>query len=99
MILGHVRDRHFLLVLDNCEHLIEPTATIVERFTDDAPLMRVIATSREPLRVRGEHVHRLGALPYPEDTDGLPDRANPWLSGGGTLLLARSRCRERLRRR
>lgn len=71
VILGHVRDRRFLLVLDNCEHLIEPTATIGERFIDDAPLMRVIATSREPLRVRGEHVHRLGALSYPEVTGGL----------------------------
>ena len=71
VILGHVRDRRFLLVLDNCEHLIEPTATIIERFIDDAPLMRVIATSREPLRVRGEHVHRLGALSYPEVTGGL----------------------------
>ncbi len=71
VILGHVRDRRFLLVLDNCEHLIEPTATIVERFIDEAPLMRVIATSREPLRVRGEHVHRLGALPYPEESGGL----------------------------
>ena len=71
VILGHVRERQFLLVLDNCEHLIEPTATIVEHFIDLAPLMRIIATSREPLRVRGEHVHRLGALPYPEGTGDL----------------------------
>ena len=71
VILGHIREHRFLLVLDNCEHLIEPIATIVERFIDDAPLMRIIATSREPLRVRGEHIHRLGALPYPEDTGGL----------------------------
>ncbi|MFC0104360.1 ATP-binding protein [Sphingopyxis terrae] len=71
VILGHVRELRFLLVLDNCEHLIEPTATIVEQFIDLAPLMRIIATSREPLRVRGEHVHRLGALPYPDDPVGL----------------------------
>ena len=71
VILGHVRERQFLLVLDNCEHLIESTATIVEHFIDEAPLMRIIATSREPLRVRGEHVHRLGALPYPEDAGRL----------------------------
>ncbi|KQZ72532.1 transcriptional regulator [Sphingopyxis sp. Root214] len=71
VILGHVRERRFLLVLDNCEHLIEPTATIVEQFIDLAPYMRIIATSREPLRVRGEHVHRLGALPYPDDPAGL----------------------------
>lgn len=71
VILGHVRDRRFLLVLDNCEHVIEPAATIVERFVDEIPLMRIIATSREPLRVRGEHVHRLDALRYPEEPDAL----------------------------
>ena len=71
VILGHIRDRPYLLVLDNCEHVIEPTATVIERIIDEAPDARVLATSREPLRVRGEHVHRLGALGYPEDPDAL----------------------------
>mgnify|MGYP001050634112 CR=1 FL=1 len=71
VILGHIRDRPFLLVLDNCEHVIEPTAIVIEHIIDAAPDARVLATSREPLRVRGEHVYRLGALAYPEDPDAL----------------------------
>jgi predicted ATPase/DNA-binding winged helix-turn-helix (wHTH) protein len=71
VILGHIRDRRFLLVLDNCEHVIEPAATIVERIVDEAPNTRVLATSREPLRVRREHVHRLEALAYPDNPADL----------------------------
>lgn len=65
VILGHVRDRGLLLVLDNCEHVIEPVANIVERIITEAPKVRVLATSREPLRIRSEHIHRLDALAYP----------------------------------
>ncbi|MGF7056179.1 putative ATPase/DNA-binding winged helix-turn-helix (wHTH) protein [Bosea sp. OAE752] len=71
VILGHIRDRRFLLVLDNCEHVIEPTANIIERIVDEAPNTRVLATSREPLRIRSEHVHRLDALAYPENPADL----------------------------
>nr|WP_208411815.1 winged helix-turn-helix domain-containing protein [Sphingomonas naasensis] len=71
VILGHVRDQPFLLVFDNCEHVIEPAARLVERLIDEAPQVRLLATSREPLRVRGEHVHRLDALDYPEDSTDL----------------------------
>ena len=55
VILGHIRDRPFLLILDNCEHVIEAVAGIVERIVEEAPRARVLATSREPLRVRAEH--------------------------------------------
>ncbi|QNA87050.1 transcriptional regulator [Sphingomonas sp. So64.6b] len=71
VILGHLRERPYLLILDNCEHVIEPVANIVERIVEDAPLARVLATSREPLRVRAEHVLRLDALGYPEELSGL----------------------------
>jgi predicted ATPase/DNA-binding winged helix-turn-helix (wHTH) protein len=71
VILGHVRDQPFLLLFDNCEHVIEAAAQLVERIMDDAPHVRVLATSREPLRVRGEHIHRLNALGYPEDASNL----------------------------
>lgn len=71
VILGHVRDHPFLLIFDNCEHVIEPAARLVERIVDEAPQVRILATSREPLRVRGEHVHRLDALGYPEDASTL----------------------------
>lgn len=71
VVLGHIRDEQLLLILDNCEHLIDAVATVVERIEDAAPKAGVLATSREPLRVRGEHVHWLKALDYPNDTADL----------------------------
>ncbi|WP_395335792.1 winged helix-turn-helix domain-containing protein [Novosphingobium sp. BL-8H] len=70
-ILGHLRESRFLLLLDNCEHLIEPIALLAERLLHAAPQLRILATSREPLRVRGEHIHRLDALACPEDDPAL----------------------------
>jgi predicted ATPase/DNA-binding winged helix-turn-helix (wHTH) protein len=71
VILGHVRHDPFLLILDNCEHVIEPAARLAERLIENAPQVRILTTSREPLRIRGENVHRLDALAYPEDPSRL----------------------------
>jgi predicted ATPase/DNA-binding winged helix-turn-helix (wHTH) protein len=71
VILGHMREHPVLLLLDNCEHLIEQVAHLVERLIEAAPHARILATSREPLRVRGEHIHRLNALACPEEETAL----------------------------
>ncbi|TCM15758.1 putative ATPase [Novosphingobium sp. PhB165] len=71
VILGHLRGGPFLLLLDNCEHVIEQAAEIVERIIEAAPQARIVTTSREPLRALGEHVHRLDALDYPQEVKGL----------------------------
>ena len=65
-IADHLARRNVLLVVDNCEHLLEPTAALVERLLDAAPALRVLATSREPLGVEGE---RCEPVP-PLDVDG-----------------------------
>ncbi|MGY1603539.1 ATP-binding protein [Geodermatophilus sp. SYSU D00815] len=54
--------RPALLLLDNCEHLLDPCAELVDAVLDAGPRVRVLATSREALRVDGEAVHRLGPL-------------------------------------
>jgi predicted ATPase len=54
--------RRVLLVLDNCEHLLDVSAALVDALLDHAPGVRVLATSREPLRVDGEVEQRLGSL-------------------------------------
>ena len=59
--------RELLVVLDNCEHLLEPVALLVDRLLKAAPGVRVLATSQEPLRVEGEQQHRLEPLAVPED--------------------------------
>jgi predicted ATPase/DNA-binding winged helix-turn-helix (wHTH) protein len=75
VVIGHLRNEQRLLLLDNCEHLIDAVAAIVERLHEAAPGVRILATSREPLRVRGEQVHRLGALDHPAEPAGLPMEA------------------------
>jgi predicted ATPase/DNA-binding winged helix-turn-helix (wHTH) protein len=60
-----IGDREILLVLDNCEHVIDVAAPLAERLVSEAPHAHVLATSREALRVEGEHVHLLYALDCP----------------------------------
>jgi predicted ATPase/DNA-binding winged helix-turn-helix (wHTH) protein len=54
-----------LLVLDNCEHVIEGASRFVDTLLRSCPNLRVIATSREPLRIDGEYVYRVAALSFP----------------------------------
>lgn len=58
-----------LLIFDSCEHVIESVATLTERIFHEAPQVSILATSREVLRVEGEHVYRLSALECPLETD------------------------------
>jgi predicted ATPase/DNA-binding winged helix-turn-helix (wHTH) protein len=70
-IVELLRPRHSLLVLDNCEHLIEPVAGLVARILREAPAISIVATSREPLAVAGERVWTVDPLPTgPEDLVG-----------------------------
>lgn len=58
-----LRARHLLLLLDNCEHLLDAVGTLVEALHRLAPRVHVVATSQEPLRVAHEQVLRLQTLP------------------------------------
>jgi predicted ATPase/DNA-binding CsgD family transcriptional regulator len=62
-----------LLVLDNCEHVIEVCARLVEELLDHCPRLRVLATSREPLRIAGEVTWRVPSLALPEPGAGPDD--------------------------
>jgi len=64
-LVGALRDRRLLLVLDNCEHLICEVATLAAVLHRQAPNVHILATSREPLRVPGEWVQRLAPLALP----------------------------------
>jgi predicted ATPase/DNA-binding winged helix-turn-helix (wHTH) protein len=64
-ILAALADDDILLVLDTCEHLVEPIAELAERLLRGAAGLHLLVTSREPLRAEGEWVHRLPALPTP----------------------------------
>ncbi|HVJ40175.1 MAG TPA: winged helix-turn-helix domain-containing protein [Dongiaceae bacterium] len=61
--------RRVLLILDTCEHLVEVIAEMAAAICAAAPAAHILATSREALRVEGEHVYRLDALAYPPETE------------------------------
>ena len=66
---SYLRTRPMLIVLDNCEHVIEAVAAIAERIATEAPETYVLATSREALRVEGEYVYWLQPLRLPPSED------------------------------
>ncbi|HTC04006.1 MAG TPA: winged helix-turn-helix domain-containing protein [Xanthobacteraceae bacterium] len=66
-----IGDRKILLVLDNCEHVIDSAATLAERIVGETPQTHVLTTSREALRVEGERVHLLYALDCPPEEVSL----------------------------
>ena len=62
-----LRSRRMLLVLDTCEHQVSDCATLVQLLLARCPWLRIVATSREPLRVRGETIWRVQPLDLPPD--------------------------------
>jgi predicted ATPase len=68
-----VGGRHLLLVLDNCEHVIEAVASLAETFTRLCPRTTIVATSREVLRIDGESVYRVPPLDVPALGQAAPD--------------------------
>ena len=70
-LVAHLRDKRMLLVFDTCEHVVEAIAPLAERIFATAPQMHILATSREALRVEGEHVYKLGPLAVPPEDPGL----------------------------
>jgi predicted ATPase/DNA-binding CsgD family transcriptional regulator len=61
-----LRDRQLLLILDNCEHLLEASAQLVDKLLDSCPHMRILATSREAIGVEGEIRRNVPLLSMPD---------------------------------
>ncbi|MDB5607048.1 MAG: hypothetical protein JWP25_3948 [Bradyrhizobium sp.] len=70
-LLGFLRHRRGLIILDSCEHLIEKAAEIADYIFQNAPDIYILATSREALHVPGERVLRLCPLDCPPEQPGL----------------------------
>jgi predicted ATPase/DNA-binding winged helix-turn-helix (wHTH) protein len=69
-----LRYKNLLLVFDNCEHLIDGTAAVINELLRVGPETKILTTSREPLRIEGEQVYRLPPLEVP------PSSASPGLN-------------------
>lgn len=72
-VVAYLGDQDMLLVLDNCEHVLRPTATLVTAIEAACPNLRILATSREGLNVRGEQMWGVPSLEVPEPTGGLEE--------------------------
>src|ERR1700752_912180 len=70
-LVAALDDRRMLLLLDNCEHVIEEAARLAEAVLNGAPGVSILTTSRETLRVSGEQTYRLGPLGSPESSSCL----------------------------
>ncbi|MGY0021873.1 ATP-binding protein [Streptomyces sp. YJ-C3] len=66
VIADYLEGRNLLLLLDTCEHLVDACAVLCDELLRAAPGLRIVATSRQPLDVAGEHVLAIGPLSVPE---------------------------------
>ena len=89
-LLEHLRARRLLLVLDNCEHVLEAAARLVDAVVRGCPGVRVLATSRELLGLAGETAWRVPSLGLP-DPDAAPDPARLAQAEAVRLFVERAR--------
>ena len=68
-VLESLHARDVLLVLDNCEHVIDEAARVAEDLLQSLPQLRILATSREPLAIPGEAFVAVGSLAHPREAD------------------------------
>ena len=68
LVIDYLRAKQLLLILDNCEHLIEVCAQLADQLLHACPALKLIASSREALGVAGETVYRVPPLSLPEKT-------------------------------
>jgi predicted ATPase/DNA-binding XRE family transcriptional regulator len=90
--IAQLVNKHLLIVLDNCEHVLDAAAAATELILERCPGVHVLATSREALRIRGEYVVRVDPLSVPAASAGRPPelsdlRASPAIR----LFLDRAR--------
>ncbi len=88
-IASLVASRKLLLVLDNCEHVIDAVADLAYTLVRYNPELRILATSREPLRSAGEVLYRISSLSVPHNDEWEPSRLLGY--GAVQLFIARTR--------
>ncbi len=69
LLLDFLRAKELLLIVDNCEHMVEAAAQLVEQLLHTAPNLKIIASSREALGIAGETVYRVPSLSLPDASD------------------------------
>ncbi|HYZ21109.1 MAG TPA: winged helix-turn-helix domain-containing protein [Rhodopila sp.] len=91
-VVDALNGKELLLVLDNCEHVVGAAAIMAEVLLRTSPAVRVIATSREPLKAEGEWVYPVPPLAVP--AEAVEDAGDPLAYGAVRLFLHRTRAAE-----
>ena len=87
-LCAHLKTKRVMLVIDNCEHLVHACADLAHAILKAAPNVRMLASSRETLRVPGEHAYPILPLPLPKAGDSLEALAR---STAVQLFVARAK--------
>ena len=88
-LLAYLSQKRLLLVLDNCEHVISESRSVVESVLRECPTVAVLATSREPLGTPGERVYQIPSLSVPTRRPSSPQEAMHY--GAVALFAERAR--------
>jgi len=88
-VANALHSKQFILVLDNCEHVVDAAARMADSLLRTSAAASVIATSREPLRVEGERIYPVPPLGVP--VEGNPDGEDPLRYGAIRLFVDRAR--------
>jgi predicted ATPase/class 3 adenylate cyclase len=86
-VLSHLERRNALLILDNCEHVIDEVRRVAAAILRACPNVRILATSRESLNIAGERALRVGSLPVPPARDAVALFADRALAARGDFAL------------
>jgi predicted ATPase len=91
-LLAYLDNKTLLLILDNCEHVITEAATVAAALLIGCPRVRILATSREPMRAAGEYCYRLPSLSLPSpEASRQPSVTDA--TGYGAIVLFTDRAR------
>jgi predicted ATPase/class 3 adenylate cyclase len=80
-------EKNALLLFDNCEHLVEPSARAISKLLAGCPKISVLASSRQALEVDGEQLYRLPSLEVPDEDEAEPLRAAEAMESAAVLLF------------
>ena len=82
-LCAHIKEHKLLLIIDNCEHLISACASLADALLQAAPEVRILATSREALHIRGEQTYPVLPLRVP---DRKAERGKPAAVRGRAIV-------------
>jgi predicted ATPase/DNA-binding XRE family transcriptional regulator len=87
-LIAYLKNRALLLILDNCEHVIAQASILAEILLGNCPRVRILSTSREPLKAAGEYSYRLPSLSSPSPGAARNIRATDAVAFGAIALFA-----------